>query len=459
MENENEKEEILDVQEKDSSDKVIEEIKAMEQSKMANTMTSDWKELSKSGNLKSSKKGLKVLIAVIILLLLVAGGVFAYFKFLKPDAEMVFTKLIKGYTSEITKVVDNSLDKNSSSYVRTGNFTFNTDMTDYKIFNGISLDYTLGMDFNSKVMSADFTYKEQDKNILAGNLYLKDKKIYLKSDQVYDKLLYLAETDEDFFADAFSKQDIEDMKYIFKQGSIYLQNSLKKATYKTEAGSLIINGKDTKIQKNIMVIDKSNANTIGDTLLASMKNDSMFMDALKRLSDDDNSSSKLEETIKVDSSDNFEPIAIEIDTKGITNQVVGLKLTEGASTLLNMVASSNKTYDFTLGQELKGTLTVNNSNDIAIDTKVEGYNVNVGLITTKSLDSYNLTVKVTDPSGKYVNASIKNNATNKTIPVLSIDKAVNVETMDNSEQEKLQTNLLKVFNSSKVLSTLSQYLE
>lgn len=449
-----ETEEVLDTGETSSSQS--NEDNSVSQRLMTNTLTSDWRELSKNSNFKPKRRGLKIFITIVVILLALVGAGFAYLKFLKPDAQKVYGQMLQKYSSEIIKVLENNT--NAGSFVQEGNISIKTDMNDYSILNGISLDYSMGLDSNSKIMNANIVYKEQDKNILNAGVYMQDNKIYLKSNQIYNGLLYIDEAEDDELNMYVSPEDVKKVDVLLEKGTKHLQKALTKATYKTEIDTLRINGKKTVIQKNIMIIDKTNINNIKNELLASFKNDNEFLNTLKSISNEDINeiNAEIDEMTRADASEEMKPIKIEIDTSLLTNKVLTIKLMENNESVLSAISSSKNKYDVSLGTDLKGTLTVNNSNSVSFETKIKNYKLFIEMVTTDNKDSYNLAIKVTDPNNKYIDISMKSNTTNKNIEMVSVNKAIDMSKLSETEQEKISANWEKVFKSSTLFSALMQ---
>lgn len=443
-------EEVLDTNEPSSSN-----------NPMLNTMTADWRELSKSKNLKTKHRGLKIFLTIFIILFIFVGAIFAYFEFLKPDSQKLYDCLIKNYSSSVSKALNNTAGKNNSVYAQEGSIVFNTNIDEYKMLDGVSLTYLLGVDTNSKMMDLSLGYKENNKKVLDADLYFQNDKVYIKSDQIYDKLLFVQnDTDENDWSTTFSADAFQDIQYLFDKSSLYLRKALSNATYKTEFDKLVIKDKKRFVQKNTMIINSSNINDIKNSFINNIKNDNKFLEVLKKEYDykDDELIKLLEEELKNDASKDFKTINIETYTMFITNKILSFNLTEGNDTLIKLISNGKKSYNVEFENELKGTLTVNSSNDISFETNYENYKVFFELITTKSKDSYQIISKITDSNGKTMNISFKSGMSSKTFKSISVEKAVDVANMNQNELAKLEENLTKVFNNSDLLKTfMSNY--
>ena len=80
----------------------------------------------------------------------------------------------------------------------------------------------------------------------------------------------------------------------------------------------------------------------------------------------------------------------------------------------------------------------------------------VTIEVVRSKDSYNLTIRVTDPNKKSIDISMKSNTTNKKVEKVSVDKAVDVSKLSAKEQEKMNANVEKVFKSSVLFGSFMQ---
>ena len=454
MENNKTGNEFEETKQKNDNELVLNSIK--KDNSELNTMTYDWKELSNSRNLKPKRKGLKILISLLAFILIICGSAFAYLKFFKPDSQKIYSVILKECSKNITKEIDNTANRTTHSYTQNGNITINTNIDDYKLYNGISLDYSLGIDLNSKIFNTDISYKEKEKDILDMTVYIQDKNVYLKSDQIYNKLLFLEALPEDYDFINISQEDIKDIKYLFEQSSKYLQQSLEKAEYKTEKGTVLIKGKKNIVQKNIMIINKNNINDIKNEILNSIKNDSRIINTIVKLYDisQEDLMKTIEESVNEDASLNFESLVIELDTQYITNKILGLKAVENNETLINAVSTGKKTYDVTIDKSFKGKLTVNNQNNISFETVYEGYNFYIEIITTDNQDNYQLTTKIKDKKGKEANIIFKNNITDKKVEKVSMKDATDISKLSSNEQETIAANYNKLSSSSEFLKTI-----
>lgn len=440
---------------KESSERLNDKDKTIE-------MTSDWKELKKNRNLKSPKKGKKILVFLIIVLVVLCGAAFAYFKFFRLESKDIYSLILKEYKTGVHEIMDDTIKKTNTPYIQDGQINLNSNMNDYKIFDKISLDYSLGLNLKDELMSLNFDYKEKDQNILKGDVYLKNDKIYLKSNQIYDKLLYLSEAKDAFdFKDAMSKENLENIQYLVEKSNEYLEKALEKAEYKTENAKITIKGKKTRIQKNIMIINRENINSIKNAFLSSVTNDNKFISALASLEETDQNeiTKDLNSAIDEDISKDFKEMNIEIDTKLLFNTPVGIKINYDQKPVVEAVIKSNGKYNVKIYENnttlLEGTLTVKSKNEIAFESTIENYTYNISLVTGEDMESTNFNCKITDKAGKYFDISAKSNMKfNQKISDISANKAIDISTLSSSEAETIQANLTKIFENSQLFNSL-----
>ena len=303
-----------------------------ESSKEVTTVTADWKDVAKVSNLRHSKKmkkGPKIVLIILIIVAVLCGAAFGYYKFLKPDSQDVYGSIIKTYSNEVSKIMSDNIKKASKPYIESGSVSVETDMTTYKMLDKILLDYSIGIDPEAKTIVSDFSYKEDNKDILSGNIYVKDNKFYLESKQIYDKPLYISDASENVGLSEFtSKEDAKNMKYLTDKTSAYFKKAMLKAKYETKYGKVTANDKKVLVQKNYMTVDKTNINSIKNDILNSIKKDSEYIKILSDLTKTQTSeiNKEIDEYLAEDLAADMSSLNIEIDTKLITNEIINIKI-------------------------------------------------------------------------------------------------------------------------------------
>ncbi len=426
-------------------------------------ITKDWIELNQKQNLRNGRKGNKIvrlLITLIVVLILLVGGGFTYFKFFKPDAQEIYSGLIKKYGHKTSKYVINNLKKVNESYLHEGNITIDSDMDDYKMLNQITLDYTIGGEPKLNTFASTFDYKEKNKDIFKGNIYIKDNKLYIKSTQIYDKVLYYNDVKKNAsFNNLATTKDIDETKYLIDKITEYIRKALENANYKTEYKKITLKGKPTLVQQNIMTIEPTSANEIKNEFFVNLKADSKCIKTLADYSGQTQKDliTKINENISQNISKDALKLEIELNTGIINNKLASLIIKEDGQKIITITNSASNTYKITLSEKNKEIITsilkINHENNIELETNYEKYKYYLKLVTNSDQTNIKYDIKVTDTNDKYITISGKNNTNyNNKIGIPTLTEATDIEKIPNSELSKIQENIDKVYKSSELLN-------
>lgn len=424
----------------------------------------EWKDLSGMNNLHSSKrkmkKGVKVLITLIIILVLIIGGILVYFKFIKASAEDIYMGLIKDFDSDVTEQLNDEMKNTESALAQSGTISLFTNMKDYEVLNNTSLSYAMAGDAKDKSVLASVKYKENNKNVLGANIYLKDKKLYIDSKEIFSKtLVYNDIPTNSNISMGNSKDDIENAKYFVNKTNRYLENALKNAKYKTEYGKIDVNGKKALVQKNIMLIDSTSANKIKDEFLKNVKNDEKFIEILGIANSDKEDFEKaLDEMTKSDISKDIKNIKIEIDTNLITNKFLKANMLYEQEKVFEITKNKEKEYKINSYSDNKsvfeGILKIKDDDNISFETKIEDYTLVIEY--NEENDNSKVSAKIKNKNNEYFNIVSTNNTSNAKVKKVSTSNATDISKLTEQDTGEIENNISKLLESSKVLKALSQ---
>lgn len=167
---------------------------------------------------------------------------------------------------------NSSLVKNTTSAnTYTGYVKANIKTTDLNV--GGTINYAI--DYSGQKILLDYDTKYKDQALLSGKAYLTSDKIYLYLNNIYNKYIYLDNSDSEFNS-LFKKVDSTDLTNIENSLAKALKNSLTDEYY----------SKQREGTKNIYIltINKNNNNEFFKNLLTNLENDSTFIKSYANIS-------------------------------------------------------------------------------------------------------------------------------------------------------------------------------
>ena len=453
-------------------------------------------------------KSKKPLIICIVLLVLIAAGVGIYFAFFKKvtGREVINGTINKVFQSAIKaseKIENNVVIDYKNDIVRTNGSlkaTINTDDSDIKQalnnLNSVALDYDLRLDLKVLSGSLDLIEKENDKELIELNTYLKDKTLYFKMKDVEGT--YKLDMTEAFDWDSIDVSKLPEyksksMSAVLKKMQGYLKNAIKDEYITTEEGTFNVDGKEITGIKTTLKLNNKITKEISDSIIDQILNDDEGMNLLAEftMTDKDTIKTSLEaskssndqykQTTVVTEEDKdvnlniyttkrgkflgFDLITGENDTKaGITavseNDITEIKFySKGKETLkLNY---NEKEKELVYKNEAEGnkneTLTLKFLEDgIKLTFAMDGGSMSLELTENINKDSVSVNAKAeldyTD-AGKNTKASLElSNNMGKTDSLNEINTfgAKDLATMTETEAQEFTTGVTNAFSKSTV---------
>lgn len=237
---------------------------------------------------KSNKK----LIAIILVAIIAAVGV--YFVFLKKNSspKSIFTKAInKGYEKFMS--VDLGETKSDKPVVVDQKLSFDIDIDKSIIgaegkeaideLNKLGLNVKTAVDpkESNAIVGFGATYDKADLLNLA--VYLTKNKGYIELKDLLDKYIEVDLEGQNLFATkTVSSLTEKDAKYVVKAIKDALIDSVDEKDFKKEKDEIEVNGKDTKVSKITLGISQKDANKIAQKFIKNIKNDSKLIKILAK---------------------------------------------------------------------------------------------------------------------------------------------------------------------------------
>ena len=335
---------------------------------------------------KKSKKGIVILVSIIILILalLISG----YFYLSSPK------RIITGYTNslynsfeknsgvnydsismnlKVVPTVNNANDKNLETIINKIEFAL-SGAIDYK---NKTLKYNLGLDYDKgSLLDVDMQY----------NFLLKNDISFAKLNNLYDNPVKIEDND---FSDVFKKSETKDLKVVVK-GYIDAFNSSLKDKYMTTKN---------KDGYRVVTIDLTGDNykMISKDISNKLLNNKEFIKSYANMNVEEES--EVKEDLKDIDDGEFNGIKVSLYTKGLTNETKKISL-ESEDTKVEVKLLDDNNYkvkitngDLSIGLDLKYTVSYNTKVEIeeyknAVDSEKLSKDILSILTKFTSQDSY-----------------------------------------------------------------------
>jgi hypothetical protein len=253
----------------------IDELEATVKSKPVKEETPKEDDIYLTSSLKPVKKALKpkrIVKIIFIFILLALIGLLSFFFLIKPLYKwFVNSQPINVYYNTMDNVSDYLISNINEDFVDTGifygdvNFEINTNDPDFKDLSNKTFGYALGTDTKNKKMEEFFYVKANGKKI-GKYYYEKDGKSYntfTDGSTVFDiSKEYDADNDGEYQLIAELLNNIylynsEDTKYFIERNRDIFKSFITKDMITSKRDTIEVNGKNIKVTKNTLKIDKN----------------------------------------------------------------------------------------------------------------------------------------------------------------------------------------------------------
>lgn len=442
---------------------------------------------------KKSKKSLIIGLIIFVAIVIVAALGVKYFlsqntaeAFLEHNIEKVTTSISNLIDSDSPELKDIYKDDLTSNI----NLKLITDVKDLKAYNNIELSAKTNLNLNDNYADVDATLKQNTAN-LKGTFVLTSDKVYIDSEDIFNKLLY-TDMEEDYFKtikeyleeyeDTLSTSDI---KTLITNLGKYLNDALSKAKMTTKYNGLTVTYTYEINDNNQENILKSLENSLkSDEIIKKLASDSItlediYLDNIKveltlniinqqlesglvTTEDTQLIIEKLEDNkYQIKEKDNNEEY-IEIDTS--SDAITITYFEDGVSAGTINLKNTDKEFILVLSSDevnINLTITTGDTKNIKLEVKYDKYVVNLDMnmkleSNSQVLDGY-VSVKMNEESIKVTFTTDTKLGTNL-FTKKNTNNATYMENLSDEESMEVLTNILTKVSAFPFYSGLSSYL-
>lgn len=248
---------------------------------------------------KNKKSRKKFIIGGVLVLIAIAIGLYFGYKKLNSNPMSIYKNVINETYEALSDLVKEAKDKEmdinieSDPFVLSMNATLNSSMPELKSFSGLNYDLMVGMDYKEKKANFGVGLSENNSAIVKALMSFVNKNAYLKSDEIFNKVIDLGEVDlfSEMNLDEIFKVNGEAVKFSYSDIEVILSemrtiiiNSLDKDKFELQEETIKVDNKDYNAKKVIYNLDKENMNrTIKFICDEILKNDKL-LNALVKIS-------------------------------------------------------------------------------------------------------------------------------------------------------------------------------
>lgn len=264
---------------------------------------------------KTKHKGLKIFIATLLILGMMAGGYFIYqYKFTNPKT--IINKLLDSVKANVKSV--SNIDTNKYKFdglVKIDTNILNEETSN--IIKNISLQINGQVDTKDKIGNLNINTKYKEDKFLDINAYYEKDNIYVKPKDLYDKYIKIENKTEINKDNANSK----DVQVITNSIVNALKKEVNKLTIEQTNSTITINGKNVDTIEYKITLKNEEINNISKNILNTLKEDKEFIKSMDKLSNENTLESINELINNINDKTNNETYLISVYTnKGIFNK-------------------------------------------------------------------------------------------------------------------------------------------
>lgn len=248
--------------------------------------------------LTKKKKNMKGIIALVAIVLVLAGGLyFGYKKFFSPKS--IFIKSVNKEYKKLEKYIDNfTLDnKEEKPILITSDLNFDINVDDSLLndssskkiiseINKLGLKSQFGVDSKNMEVLIKLNALYDNKSLLNINGYYTDNSLFIELKDLYNKYIEVpVETTGMFDTSSMSMQDIDkdDLKYLLSKTKDMILNNLNEKDFKKSSDKVMINGKEVKATKLTYSFSEKSSYELAKGALNSMSKDSKYIKILAKM--------------------------------------------------------------------------------------------------------------------------------------------------------------------------------
>lgn len=283
---------------------------------------------------KTKHKGLKITLAILLVIGLITGGYFLYqYKFNNPNTIVanILNDAKENYSKKINEINENELYKVDGHI----NIDSNINEDTFKILKDLELLFSGEIDQKNSISNIDIDTKYKNDELATIKLYREGNIYYALLNGVYDK--YLKIENEEVNSLPKINYNRADLYTIYYSMISALEKELSNLEFKKSNETISINGKETKVINNYVELKDNELNKLSNGIINTLKNDKKFIEAVKRVTN--KNEEEILESLKIDDEEEFKgtyTINFYTDRNLFNKKLVSVRISIGGLINLNV---------------------------------------------------------------------------------------------------------------------------
>ena len=388
---------------------------------------------------KTKHKGLKIMLAIILIALLGVGGYFLYQeKFNNPKATVM--NIINDAEKDAGKFLDFS-ENNDDKYKINGLLKIDATLpNEYKelakIIRNIDLQFSGEVDNKNSIFNFNLNTKYKNDSMIDIKSYYEKDNLYLLLDGLYDKYLKISLDDIKKSQADINMPEVNIKEKDFKTITSSFTNAFKKALeeleFIKEEATITIDDKGYNVNNNYTVLKDKDVNKFIKNIVTTLSKDNDLKTVLKKFASED-VDKIFDETIKsIDELEFKDTIKLNFYTKGLLKQkLVSIRIDttiDEETTHINFDKISDdefiiviKAVGAEISSRIKKTSSIANINLTANVTGIKfkiDFNTNyekIKEVTKPDIENSKDIDKLTEQESKEIDEKLEKNSALKTL--------------------------------------------
>ena len=390
---------------------------------------------------KTKHKGLKILLAILLIGGLLAGAYFLYqYKFNNP--KVIINTILDDMKENNQEIKNDDINKNN--YRIDGHLKIAMELDGEKLPTDILKD--LELQFNGEVNAKDsianikFNTKYKNDKLLDFSTYYEDKTVYLLLDDIYDKYIKMDIGDVKQAVETDVTFDDEDIKNIMNSILDSLQQEINKHEVKKENATIKVNDKNIDVLNSYIELKDKEASEFIKNILITLRDDKTFTDTLTKITGED-AKSMLQTSVSEMDTGEFKGIYrinFYTDKSLLNKNIVSIRQTivvDGESVNINVDKLSDDEVLFTISY-----------NEEYMSLKLKQNDSTFGIVFNEEIDKTKVTLEININYEK-VNEITKPDVSNN----------IDMDAIPEKDQEKIQKKLMESKNVQKLIEDISKF--
>lgn len=234
----------------------------------------------------------KIILGVVLGIILIGVITFVFFICFKKDPVKIYKTAINDLYAKLDSNLENmegasNLQLPSEPLKVSSKFKINSNIEDYQKYTDLEFNLNTYVDYPSQKLLLELITSKSNENVIKVLLSYLDGNSYLKSDELFDKVLLIGKNDIFNYTPTVeindNPVDVEDLRFILESLKDIFIDSLDKEYFKVSDDRVTIKDKDYSVTKYTYVIDDENSRRTVDFIVNKILDSDELLDSIASL--------------------------------------------------------------------------------------------------------------------------------------------------------------------------------